>query len=98
MRLLRFFLFASAVYLNVQLQAQGLLFRSSADSSFWLRATGAIQAWARYTDHNPGSALNFGGPTFYTAPPRFDLGIRRARFQLFGALSKRAFFYAQFGI
>ena len=79
-------------------QSEGMVFRSSKDTSFWVRATAAVQVWTRYTDHNPGSAVNFGGQTNYTAPKPFDIGIRRARFQLFGNVGSRTFIYAQFGM
>ena len=46
----------------------------------------------RYTQHNPGSTV-YGDPVKNTA----DLGIRRLRFQAFGQLTDRLFFYTQFG-
>lgn len=51
------------------------------------------QVWMRYNESNPGS-------TVYNTPKNetYDIGLRRTRFQLFGALSKRVFFYTQFGL
>lgn len=92
------FLFVALPLTFLLAQSEGLVYRSKRDSAFWIRATGAIQAWSRYTDHNPGSALNFGGTTTYSNPRPFDIGIRRARFQVLGNLGPRTFIYAQFGM
>ncbi|HQQ95385.1 MAG TPA: hypothetical protein PLQ93_12575 [Bacteroidia bacterium] len=77
----------------------GLKIYLSSDSSSYLKATGYIQVWTRYTDNNPGSALRFGtGTALYNQASTFDVGIRRARFQLYGPLNKKVFFYSQFGM
>jgi hypothetical protein len=74
-----------------------VLFIMGGDSSTYIRLMGTIQVWTRYTDNNPGSALSFG-TTFYPQPSTFDIGIRRARFQVLGPVAKRCFFYSQFGL
>lgn len=71
----------------------GLKVYLSDDSVSWLKATLALQTWVRYTDNNPGSTINK-----YQQKETFDVGIRRARLQLFGNITKRVFFYSQFGI
>lgn len=77
----------------------GLKYYLSRDSSTYLKMTGAIQVWLRYTQNNPGSGLQYSGnPSFYPEAETFDIGIRRARFQVFGPIHKRVFFYSQFGI
>lgn len=78
-------------------QPGGIVLRHSHDSSSWLKFSATIQAWARYTDHNPGSAIAVGNSVFESPSP-FDIGIRRARFQLFGQVAPRVFLYSQFGI
>ena len=78
-------------------QHDGIILRHRSDSSVWIRVTAAVQAWARYTDHNPGSAIALGGTT-YRDPSPFDIGIRRARFQAFGNVAPRVFLYTQFGL
>ena len=69
-----------------------LLFSLNEDGSHYVKATMLGQVWSRYTETNDGTKLN-GRST----PDVFDLGIRRLRFQLYGKLSDRVFFYVQFG-
>lgn len=71
----------------------GLKFYLSQDSVSWMKATVGLQTWIRYTDNNPGSTINK-----YEQKETFDIGIRRARLQLFGNITKKVFFYSQFGI
>lgn len=63
------------------------------DGSHYLKATFTAQLWARYNQSNPGTTL-FGE----NAPETFDLGIRRARTQVFGKIHDKVFLYTQFGI
>ena len=63
------------------------------DGSHYIKFTLTNQVWARYNQSNPGSTV-FGTPKAET----FDIGIRRSRIQLFGALNKRAFVYVQLGM
>ena len=76
------------------LQAQNRELRFNLDDSkeHYLKFTAVNQVWVRYTQHNPGSTV-YGDPVKNTA----DLGIRRLRFQAFGQLTDRLFFYTQFG-
>jgi len=89
--------------LNAQTPAikakDGLQLFLSSDSSTYLKFMGTLQVWLRYTQNNPGSGLQYpGNSSFYPENETFDIGIRRARFQLFGPIHKRVFFYSQFGI
>jgi hypothetical protein len=80
-------------------EKDGVKYFLNSDSSAYLKFMGTLQVWLRYTQNNPGSGLQYpGNPNFYQENETVDLGIRRARFQLFGPLHKRVFFYSQFGI
>lgn len=69
-----------------------LKFYLNEDGSQYLRITGLGQVWIRNTRMNPGSTINGTSSAAYT-----DISIRRLRFQLYGQLSDRVFFYTQFG-
>lgn len=71
----------------------GLKLYISKDSVSWLKATVALQNWVRQTENNPGTTI--GG---YSQNKTFDIGIRRMRMQLFGNITKKVFFYSQFGL
>lgn len=58
----------------------------------YIKATFLNQIWFRYNQSNPGT-LVLSVPKTET----FDVGLRRTRFQLFGQLTDRVFFYFQFG-
>lgn len=60
--------------------------------SHYIKATFLNQIWLRYNQSNPGTQV-LGEPKAET----FDIGLRRTRFQLYGQLTDRAFFYFQFG-
>jgi hypothetical protein len=60
--------------------------------SNYIKMTFLNQAWVRYTENNPGTAI-FGNPQDNT----FDVGLRRTRIQFLGQMTDRVFFYAQFG-
>lgn len=64
----------------------------NADGSHFVKATFANQTWVRFTDTNPGTTLDG-----YDVKNLFDIGLRRTRFQLFGKVHDRVFFYAQIG-
>lgn len=70
-----------------------LRFSFNEDGSHYVKFTFLNQIWARYTDSNPGTTV-FGTAKQQT----YDIGLRRTRFQLFGQISNRVFFYTQFGI
>ncbi len=70
-----------------------LKFSFNEDGSHYVKFTFLNQIWARYNDSNPGTTV-FGTVKEQT----FDIGLRRTRMQLFGQISDRVFFYAQFGI
>lgn len=96
-------LLLSAFVLKAQLPNRngkdGLRLFLSSDSSTYLKFMGTLQVWLRYTQNNPGSGIQYSGnPSFYAQSASYDIGIRRARFQLFGPLHQRVFFYSQFGI
>lgn len=61
--------------------------------SHYLKATFLTQAWARYTDMNPGTLIDGTPKAAYG-----DIGIRRWRIQAFGQVTDRIFFYTQFGL
>lgn len=62
------------------------------EGSHFIKLTALNQVWVRYTDTNPGTKL-YGKDQ----PQIFDIGIRRLRFQFFGQLTGKVFFYTQFG-
>ena len=62
------------------------------DGSHFVKATVLNQVWVRYNQNNPGSTV-YGEAEAST----FDIGLRRTRIQLFGQITDRVFFYAQFG-
>lgn len=62
------------------------------DGSHYLKATLLNQVWIRHNESNPGTQV-FG----YSKANTFDIGIRRLRFQLYGQLTDKVFFYTQFG-
>jgi hypothetical protein len=61
--------------------------------SHYIKATFLNQTWLRLNNSNPGTTV-MGDPRSQT----FDVGLRRTRMQLFGQLTDRTFFYAQFGM
>ncbi len=70
----------------------GLKLYLNSDSSHYLRATLALQTWIRFNENNPGTLINN-----YAEKHTIDFSIRRLRFQLFGPVADRLFFYVQFG-
>jgi len=62
------------------------------EGSHYLKATFLNQVWLRYNESNPGTRV-VNDPTNQT----FDIGLRRTRFQLYGQLTDRVFFYVQYG-
>lgn len=58
----------------------------------YIKATFLNQIWLRYNESNPGTLVQ-GEPMSETV----DIGLRRTRFQLYGQLTDRTFFYFQFG-
>ncbi len=71
----------------------GVTLKLNEDGSHFLKFTLTNQIWARYNESNPGSTVE-GTPKSET----FDIGIRRSRIQMFGALNKRSFIYVQMGV
>lgn len=69
-----------------------LKFNLNDEGSHYIKATFLNQIWLRYNDSNPGS-LVLNEPAAQT----FDIGLRRTRFQLYGQVTDRVFFYFQFG-
>ncbi|MEQ1584690.1 MAG: hypothetical protein ABL895_02335 [Cyclobacteriaceae bacterium] len=62
------------------------------EGSHYIKATFLNQVWLRYNDSNPGTHV-LNEPAAQT----FDIGLRRTRFQLYGQVTDRVFFYFQFG-
>lgn len=62
------------------------------DGSHYIKGTFLNQLWLRYDQSNPGTRV-MNDPASQT----FDIGLRRTRFQLYGQLTDRVFFYFQFG-
>jgi len=60
--------------------------------SHYIKATFLNQVWFRYNQSNPGTRV-LSDPTSQT----FDIGLRRTRFQMYGQMTDRVFFYFQFG-
>lgn len=73
--------------------SDGLKIYMNDDSTRYVKATGLAQIWMRYNDNNPGSAIQ-STPVDNT----FDVGIRRARFQIMSQINKRVFLYTQVGV
>lgn len=71
----------------------GLKIYLNDDSTKYIQGTGLAQIWLRYNDNNPGSTI-YGTPKKET----FDVGLRRVRYQVMGQVTKKVFFYTQFGI
>lgn len=69
-----------------------LKFNLNDNGSHFIKATFLNQIWLRYNESNPGTDV-LGEPKSET----FDIGLRRTRFQLYGQLTDRVFFYFQFG-
>lgn len=69
-----------------------LRFNLNSEGNHYIKATFLNQIWFRYDQSNPGTrVLN------ESAPHTFDIGLRRTRFQFYGQLTDRVFFYFQFG-
>lgn len=71
----------------------GLKIYLNDDSTRYIQVTGLAQVWVRYNDNNPGSTI-YGTQKKET----FDVGLRRVRYQVMGQITKKVFFYTQFGI
>lgn len=84
--------FAKAQF-STQYGKEGLKIYLSNDSSQWIKGTGLAQIWLRYNSNNPNSTV-FGTPK----SDSYDAGLRRVRYQTMAQLTKKAFFYTQFGI
>jgi hypothetical protein len=61
--------------------------------SHFIKTTVAAQIWMRYNESNPGTTVNG-----FSKNETFDIGVRRARFQLFGKIHDKVFVYTQFGV
>ena len=94
-----FLLIAICFSVNAIAQSPSLRFKDGLkiylndDSTRYLQVTGLAQVWVRYNDNNPGSTI-YGTPKKET----FDVGLRRVRYQVMGQITKKIFFYTQFGI
>ncbi len=58
----------------------------------YIKGTFLAQTWVRYSEFNPGTTIDGTPKSGYG-----DIGIRRWRIQAFGQLTKRVYFYTQFG-
>ncbi|MFM2285334.1 MAG: hypothetical protein RLZZ543_831 [Bacteroidota bacterium] len=75
------------------LNGTGSTVKLNDDGSHYLKFTLTNQVWARYNESNPGTTVS-GTPKSET----FDIGIRRSRIQMYGAINKRSFVYVQLGM
>ena len=73
-------------------EARELKMNLNETGSHYIKATFLNQVWLRYNQSNPGTHV-LNEPKAET----FDIGLRRTRFQLYGQLTDRVFFYFQFG-
>lgn len=71
---------------------QELRWNLSENGEEYIKFTLQNQVWVRWNENNDGSLL-YGEPY----ANNFDIGLRRTRFQLYGQLLPKVFFYAQFG-
>ena len=71
----------------------GSTLKLNEDGSHYVKFTLTNQIWSRYNQSNPGTTVE-GTPKSET----FDIGIRRSRIQMMGALNDRSFIYIQAGI
>ncbi len=85
-------LLSTAVFGQNENKINELRLNLNTDGSHFVKATFANQTWVRFTDTNPGSTLDG-----YDVKNLFDIGLRRTRFQLFGKVHDRVFFYTQIG-
>jgi hypothetical protein len=77
-------------------QNKELKFNFNEDGSHYLKATFTGQVWIRGTDNNPGTTIG-SNVDAYTEDQTVDIGIRRARLQVYGKISDNVFVYTQFG-
>lgn len=71
---------------------KGLVYYANEDESSYLKLSMLHQVWLRYTEMNPGSGL-YGAPVNQL----FDISLRRTRFVVNGKISKKTYFFIQFG-
>jgi hypothetical protein len=69
-----------------------LKYNLNAEGSHYVKATFLNQIWLRFDQSNPGTRV-----LSEAVKNTFDIGLRRTRFQLYGPLTDRVFFYFQFG-
>jgi hypothetical protein len=81
-----------SVKTQAQQQIPEVKLKFNEEGNQYIKFTGLNQVWVRYADLNPGSTVYGDQQTSIG-----DIGIRRLRFQTFGQLTERVFFYAQFG-
>lgn len=77
-----------------------LKFNLDAEGKTYVKFTASNQVWIRYNENNPGTTVGTTSGAITSSMPEkntFDIGIRRIRFQLYGQLTERMFFYTQFG-
>lgn len=81
-----------SIYVAEENKTKELKYNLNEDGTHYIKLTALNQVWVRYNESNPGTTV-FGKPQSST----FDIGIRRLRFQLYGQLTDKLFFYTQFG-
>ena len=82
----------SLLFLATLSAQKPLRFDISEDGQQYFQVTFLNQTWLRFNQSNPGT-LGDGVAREHT----FDIGLRRTRIQLFGAVHPRVFLYFQFG-
>jgi len=78
---------------EIPTETEELRFKLNPSGSHYVKLTLLNQLWLRQNESNPGS-LVMGEPSSST----FDIGLRRTRFQFYGQLTDRVFFYFQYGL
>lgn len=86
------FVFISLSTFDVTAQNKAIKYDLDDTGDHYVRFTGLAQIWLRDTQMNPGTTINGQPKSSYS-----DISIRRLRFQIFGQLTDRVFFYSQFG-
>ncbi len=74
-------------------ETEELRYKLNESGSHYVKFTLLNQLWVRQNESNPGT-LVLGEPASST----FDIGLRRTRFQLYGQITDRVFFYFQYGM
>lgn len=78
---------------DLEILKKGIKLNLDTSGTRYLKFTATSQFWVRFDQMNPGSTIN--GKEVRN---QFDPSIRRLRFQFYGPITSRFFFYTQFGL